>query len=646
MPKPKNKTAEQANIGWWNFHRVFQKDEIEQMARASKAVNGLEYNDANRLAYMRIAREGLNEAPEYLKNQWQALYSTPFGFLCIGSIEERNGKQYFKNSIYSDFLSVFPNNVTKYLQVLFSNYQLPHPNMASALKDRYIAEGKKTKPFILLLKLLIKLYIHNGEANSYLTKNEILNFIQFEFFDLEDEDQISNCLNQIINNRATNPNPFEVQSINDDPYNRFVRQLSYANLFEFSTNRITLLDSQVNRVKELIAHTSYSYIHPNDSDWTNKFQKIMTPENYPIYKVRTIQPVSLLDVASKIKIASNDTSLISNVITALSMGKSIILYGPPGTGKTLLATQIADLFGCNSERVTATDDWSTYDTIGGLVHKGNEGFKGKDGVIVAAIENCYDAMESGKNGHWLVIDEINRCKIDAALGEMFTCLEPMNFAGLTPIQIDNKWNHYYTLNLSFRDETAKQKLPIPRTFRIIGTLNTYDKHFLHNISFALTRRFAYIYVPVLHDWNKEVNLIEQQVVSSIKDSFAEDISTTFTSYNTLIEILRSFVWHLRGYSGEVTNEPIVSQEKVIREIGTAQVIDTMKMCIGEIILYKIANQSDKIICLDNSICANIIPQLEGLGPKLDDDLIETIKKFGLPISANRLKQIKADNELF
>ena len=49
-----------------------------------------------------------------------------------------------------------------------------------------------------------------------------------------------------------------------------------------------------------------------------------------------------------------------------------IFAGPPGTGKTFLATQIADLFGCDSERVTATDDWSTYDTIGGLVHKGND----------------------------------------------------------------------------------------------------------------------------------------------------------------------------------------------------------------------------------------------------------------------------------
>jgi hypothetical protein len=181
---------------------------------------------------------------------------------------------------------------------------------------------------------------------------------------------------------------------------------------------------------------------------------------------------------------------------------------------------------------------------------------------------------------------------------------------------------------------------------VIGTLNTYDKHFLHNISFALTRRFAYIYVGVLKDWNKELELIKKQVVSSVQDAFNQNIDATFATYNPLLDILKNFIWYLRGYSGTDNSNPVITPNNIFREIGTAQVIDTMKMCIGEIILYGIASDDAKVVCLDNSICANILPQLEGIGPKLDNDLINAVDGFGLPNSANRLRKMKADNELF
>ena len=36
-------------------------------------------------------------------------------------------------------------------------------------------------------------------------------------------------------------------------------------------------------------------------------------------------------------------------------------------------------------------------------------------------------------------------------------------------------------------DAARQRLTIPRRFRIIGTVNSYDKNFLFRMSYALTR---------------------------------------------------------------------------------------------------------------------------------------------------------------
>lgn len=645
MPPPKNLTKDQANLGWHKFNRVFGYEDVINMARGVIKVDGKEYNDANKIIFMKEARgHAPGETDKFLLEQWGQIYTTPYGFLGIGTYEEKKGVKYFKKSIYADFLNSFPNKAYYYFRILYSNYQLPHPFMQSAVKNRYIKENKKTKPFILVLKTLVNLFDIAGNDHTFLTKGEILNYLQFQFFDLTDDEALSAVVNQILHNRTISPNPNEAKPDNEEPYHRFVKQMSYTKLFDFTPERIIANQKQIKRAQKLIKHCKFSYIDPDQGNWSLDYFKIMTPENYTLYKVRTVPKVDIKQI-SKLKFYCDDDSIIQSLITSLSIGKSVILYGPPGTGKTLLATQIAEFFGCTSDRITASDDWSTYDTLGGLVHKGTEGFKGKDGAIVNSIEKCYKSMENGKNGNWLIIDEINRCKIDAALGEMFTCLETMHFSGLSEKEIENKWESYFTLNLNFRDIEELRKLPIPRTFRIIGTLNTYDKHFLHNISYALTRRFSYVYVPVLKNWDTERELITKSVIGSIKDSLNIELSN-LNEFENLFLTLKNFSWFLRGYSGIDPKVPNIEKEKIIREIGTAQLIDTMKMCISEIFLFEIKDPKNQLKALDNAICANIIPQLQGLGPKLDSDLIDKIKDFGLILSVEKLDKMKKDDELF
>ena len=60
---------------------------------------------------------------------------------------------------------------------------------------------------------------------------------------------------------------------------------------------------------------------------------------------------------------------------------------------------------------TATSEWTTFETIGGL-QPTPDGLIYRPGLFIDAIES----------GRWLVIDELNRSNFDRAFGQLFTVL--------------------------------------------------------------------------------------------------------------------------------------------------------------------------------------------------------------------------------
>ncbi len=220
-------------------------------------------------------------------------------------------------------------------------------------------------------------------------------------------------------------------------------------------------------------------------------------EESPAIPVPSSEP--LLEIQPFPELIGIDPTVYRQINAALQGGKRhIMLYGPPGTGKTTLAQKIAAELADSWTMITGSADWSSQDVIGGYQPLGS----GEIGFVPGVLLRNFDRP--------IIIDELNRCDIDKVIGPLFTVLSGHPTTLPYREKVADKNSAQYVILPEQKSTSGSHEFSPAADWRIIATINSIDKAALYQMSYALTRRFAWIYLDAPNDLDHFMSKINER----------------------------------------------------------------------------------------------------------------------------------------
>ncbi len=302
------------------------------------------------------------------------------------------------------------------------------------------------------------------------------------------------------------------------------------------------------------------------------------------------------------------TRLQQQINAALNAGKHIIFTGPPGTGKTKIAKAIAEQI-LTTETVddytftTATAEWSSFDTVGGYVPAQSDQELEFDPRLVL---QCFRDRDDRIQNQWLIIDELNRANIDKALGPLFSVLSEDSVE--LPYERENRVRIDWVEsdNGELADiATDPDRFPVTPAWRVLGTMNTFDKTSLYDLSFAFMRRFSFIHVGV-----PSLTAGEGVVTRDLLDPDAgPNYATVWQRANPELQDTIE-EWH----------EELAVVWAIIndyRSIGPAIILDMIRQ-------LEAFQGGDRDAALTSTVINYVFPQLEGLRQSKQEALLDAL----------------------